>query len=118
MSDLDALVANLKAQADESCLNKSLAETSPASYTLALLAMRLFGQAADAITALRQRAEAAEKDRQTISEALERAPSLPIETLSAEDQAKWTDTITAILMLLGATYAAMPKPSGTKPDSA
>lgn len=33
--------------------------------------------------------------------ALKAAPGLPIECLSREDQAKWTDTITGILMALG-----------------
>ena len=32
---------------------------------------------------------------------LQAAPGLPIETLPREDQAKWTDTITGILMALG-----------------
>ena len=41
--------------------------------------------------------------------ALRDAPALPIESLSAEDQAKWTDTITGILVALG-PYAATGKP--------
>lgn len=36
-----------------------------------------------------------------LSKALEEAPGLPIELLDEEDQAKWTDTITGILMALG-----------------
>ena len=41
--------------------------------------------------------------------ALKAAPGLPIETLSAEDQAKWTDVITGILMALG-PYEVTGKP--------
>ena len=41
--------------------------------------------------------------------ALKAAPSLPIETLSREDQAKWTDVITGILVALG-PYAVTGKP--------
>jgi len=41
--------------------------------------------------------------------ALKAAPSLPIETCSIEDQAKWTDILTSILMALG-TYEATGKP--------
>jgi len=41
--------------------------------------------------------------------ALKAAPPLPIETLSAEDQAKWTDVITDILMALG-PYEVTGKP--------
>ena len=41
--------------------------------------------------------------------AFKNAPPLPIESLSAEDQAKWTDTITGILMALG-PYAATGRP--------
>lgn len=33
--------------------------------------------------------------------ALDEAPGLPIELLSEEDQAKWTNTITGVLMALG-----------------
>lgn len=36
-----------------------------------------------------------------LSQALADAPGLPIECLSPEDQAKWTDTLTGILMALG-----------------
>ena len=44
-----------------------------------------------------------------ILSALEAAPGLPIETLSREDQEKWTDIITGILMALG-PYQATGKP--------
>jgi hypothetical protein len=36
-----------------------------------------------------------------VERALDAAPGLPIECLSEEDQEKWTDAITGILMALG-----------------
>ena len=40
-----------------------------------------------------------------LTQALQDAPGLPIETLSAEDQAKWTDLLTGLLMALGVLEA-------------
>ena len=58
-------------------------------------------QAASAIVALQQDVDRYRNGFANLMQALQDAPALPIETLSVEDQAKWTDLLTGLLMALG-----------------